>query len=217
MGEHHLGATPEHVVHHLDSWGEIFAPWPSFEFALHVQAITGIRPDPQTGRYHPLDGWPVTKLTHAYQLRHHIALALAEAGEPLSTSEITARATQIARNAGVDGNYTPRREAYVLQTDGQYRWAGPSTYGLSSWDIGHSTGADTDTNRVKVADEIVHVLQTARDPITFHQIKDHILARFNVTQHAIHAALRRPYGGQRFIIHPDQTVTMGPQETPTSH
>ena len=149
----------------------------------------------------------------AYQLRHHIALALAEAGKPLTISEITAHATEIARRTGVEGNYTPWRIAHVLQTDSQLRWVDQSIRGLSSWEVGHSTGADTDTNRIKAADEIAHVLQTAHQPATSKRLDDHILSRFNV---AVHAALYRPYGRQRFIINPDRTVSLGPKEAPTS-
>ena len=47
--------------------------------------------------------------------------------------------------------------------------------------------------------------------------KDHILSRSQVTENAVHAAFQRRRGRQRFIIHPNRTVSLNPQDSdPTS-
>ena len=212
VGQHHLGATPEHIVHHLDSWHESFAAWPNFNIALHIQAVTGIAPDADTGRYHPLNGWPITNMTPAYQLRHHVALALQEANRCLTISEITAHANSIAKREGRTANYKSRSIAAMLGTNDQYRWVGHSTYGLTQWDIGHSGETRLPGRRTNISAEIVHLLKQSPNPLPVPVIKDHISQRFDVVEQAINMALNR-HNGRDFIIDENRMVHLRTTES----
>ena len=211
IGQHHLGATPEHVFHHLQPWHTTFAAWPNFDLALHIQAVTGVTPDPKHGRYHPVEDWPITRRTHVYQSRHHVALALYEANKPLTISEITARANTIAKHEGKNATYRPRTVAAIVGSDDQYRWVGQSTYGLAEWDIGHSGQSRLPTKRTSVATEIVHLLRQSPTPVPVREIKQHIAQRFQITQNAVNVALARG-NGHEFIIDDNQMVRLGEPE-----
>ena len=215
VGQHHLGATPEHVVHHLDSWHTTFAAWPNFDIALHIQAVTGITPDPETGRYHPVNHWPITAMTPAYQLRHHIALSLQEADSCLTVPEITARANSIAQREGHTAHYRPRRIAAVLGSSDQYRWVGHSTYGLAQWDVGHSGEPRLQTRRTSISAEIVHLLQQSPNPLPAAVIKEHVAKRFQVVDQTINVALNR-HNGRDFIIDENRMVHLSPPEFSTA-
>ena len=44
--------------------------------------------------------------------------------------------------------------------------------------------------------------------MAYRDIKEHILKRFNVSDRGIDAAICRNLGKQRFVVHPDRTVTL---------
>ena len=213
VGRHHLGATPEHVLSHQESWKPAIAAWPNFDIALHVKAVTGITPDPDTGRYHPVNGWPVTSMTPAYRLRHHVSVALAEADRCLTISEITERANSIAEREGFTHNYNPRRIAAILGSNDQYRWVANATYGLATWDIGHSGETRLNARRTNLAAEIVYLLGQSPEPLPVSVIKDHVAKRFRIADGTIDTVLNR-HNGQEFIIDENRNVRLAPREQP---
>ena len=210
--QHHQGISPRHLRQHLDAWEHATKQWPGFDLVLHIQAMTANSPDPESGNFHPVTGWNIRVPTDPIFTSHYTTLAIFEADQPLTIPEIAQAANRLALRDGTSFTYSEQQIRSVIHVHKKFKWVGSGTWGLASWDVGHSEGAINTTNRVKIADEILHVLESATEPVTFEQIKDHILSRFQVTEHAVHAAFERRHGRQRFIINPDRTVSLNPQE-----
>ena len=206
--QHHQGITTLHLHQHLEPWHQTMAEWPDFDLALHIRAITGISPDPKTGTFHPIRGWPIPINYDPNLTSHYTTRALIQANRCLTIPEIVQAANDLAQRDGTERTYSAQQINSIIQVHKKFRWAGPGTYGLTSWDVGHSNNAATTTNRVKIADEIIHLLKTASKPMAYRDIKEHILKRFNVSDRGIDAAICRNLGKQRFVVHPDRTVTL---------
>ena len=210
-GRHHHGASPNHLTSHLDDWRSTLAHWPGFDLAAHIQALIGLTPDPKTGLYHPVKGWNSPIHSDPTLAVHFTAAALIEAGRPLKTREAVQRANEIARRECAGRIYSTYQITAALQNRPEFKWAGPSTYGLASWDIGYSADGPTPTGRAQISDEIIHLLRSSPAPVPFNTIREHILARYNVTPTAIDRALKTAKISSSFIIHPDRTVSLNPQ------
>ena len=211
-GRHHHGASPNHLIGHLDDWRPTLAHWPGFDLTAHIQALIGLTPDPKTGLYHPVRGWNSRIHSDPTLAVHFAAAALIEAGKPLKARDAVVRANEIARRECAGRTYSTYQITAALQTRPEFKWAGPSTYGLDSWDIGYSAEGPTPDGRAKIADEIIHLLRCSRAPVPISTIRDHILARYHVTPTAIDNALKTNKSSSSFIIHPDRTVSLNPQD-----
>ena len=211
-GYHHRGITPRHLRDHLTQWHDTIAQWPGFNIALHIKAMTGTATDPKTGAFHPIKGWTIPIKNDPLFTKHYITRALDKAGQPLTIPEIVQSANHLARLDGIDRTYTTVQVAGTIHVHKGYKWAGPSTYGLKSWDVGHSSDIQPTSERTQITQEIVHLLLKSTEPVAYDDIRQHILGRFNVTPGAVYFALAGKRGGQRFTIHPDRTVSLNPQD-----
>ena len=207
-GNHLRGISPRHLRLHLTNWHRQIAAWPDFDLRLHLAAITGNSPDQKSGKYHPIKGWTQPIHNDPLLTNHYTARALDKAGRPLNIPEIVKSANLIARRDGQSFTFSERQLRHILNRHKKFKWVGNATWALKSWDIGHSQGAAHNTRRVKIADEILYILQTAAHPITSKEVKDHILSRFQVTETAFYEAIRSGAGNHRFIINPDRTITV---------
>ena len=212
-GRHHHGASPNHLIGHLVDWRPSLTHWPGFDLAAHIQALIGLTPEPKTGLYHPVKGWNSPIHSDPTLAVHFAAVALIEAGRPLKTREAVQRANEVARRECAGRSYSTYQITAALQNRPEFKWAGRSTYGLSSWDIGYSADGPTPTGRAQIADEIIHLLRSSHAPVPFNTIRDHILARYNVTPNAVDNALKTTKISSAFIIHPDRTVSLNPSQT----
>lgn len=212
-GHHLRGISLRHLYRHLPTWRDPMAEWPNFDLKLHLSATTGVQPDPKTGRYHPIRGW--TKPIHNDRLltSHYTARALDKAARPPTIPEIAQYANRLAQRDETAFTYSDQQIRSIIHVHKRFKWMGPGTWGLSWWDLGHSPGATDNTSRVKIADEILHVLENAAEPVTYEQVRDHVLSRFHVTEHAVKAAFQRGrHGPARFVVHPDRTVSLNLQD-----
>ena len=216
-GHHYRGISPRHLHRHLSEWRQPMAAWPNFSLPLHLTAITGNSPHPKSGRYHPIKGWTIPIDNDPLLTNHYIARALDKAGRPLTIPEIVQSANRIAQLDGTNRTYTTTQITGVIHIHKQYKWTGPSTYGLKSWDVGHSTDIQPTPERTQITQEIAHLLLTSPEPVTYDDVEQHILRRFNITPRSVYRAMTGKRGRQRFIIHPDRTVNLKPQDAhPTS-
>ncbi len=212
-GQHVRGISPRHLRQHLSDWRQTMAAWPKFSLPLHITAVTGISPHPKSSRYHPIKGWTTPIAGDPLLTKHYITRALDKAGQPLTIPEIVQSANRLARLDGIDRTYTTIQIAGTIHLYKGYKWAGPGTYGLKSWDVGHSSDIQPISGRTQITPEIVHLLLKSTEPVAYDDIQQHILRRFNVTPGAIDQALTGQHGRQRFTIHPDRTVSLKPQDT----
>ena len=208
--QHLRGVSPRHLRSHLQDWQPTMAAWPNFDLKLHLAAITGIHPDRRSGRYHPVKDWTTPVHNDSLLIKHYVARALDKAGRPLNFQEITELANHLAQTDGTAHTYSESQIKNLIHCHKHFKWVGPSTWALASWDVGHSQGATEGSRRVKISDEILHVLQTSTEPVTYDQIKDHILSRFQVVEGAVRATFELQHGKRRFIINPDGTIGLNP-------
>ena len=117
-------------------------------------------------------------------------------------------ANRMASRDGQPFTYSERQVRSIIDLNKNYKWIGKATWALRSWDVGHSQGATRNTRRVKIADEILYVLQNAAQPLPYRQVKDHILSRFQVTENAFREAIRAGAGDCRFNVNPDRTINL---------
>ena len=214
-GQHHLGITPHHLFEHLTAWHETITAWPGFDLALHIQATTGITPDAKTGAIHPVRGWTTPIHADPNLTSYYTTLALTEANRCLTIPEIVQAANDLAQRDDADCTYSDQQVRSIIHVHKQFRWAGPGTYGLTSWDVGHSSSASTSAKkRVKIGDEIVHLINSSSEPVVYHDIKVHILNRFNVSESAVQAAIYGTFGKEHLVVHPDRSITLRTYDEP---
>ena len=209
-GQHLRGISQRHLRRHLTTWDQRTAAWPNFDLRLHIAATTGNWPHPKTGRYHPIRGWTLPIHNDPLLTKHYTARAFDKAGQPLTIPQIVTSANRMARRDGQHFTYSERQVRSIINLDKNYKWVGKATWALRSWDVGHSQGAIHNTRRVKIADEILYVLQNAAHPVPYRQVKDHILSRFQVSENAFREAIRAGAGNYRFNVNPDRTITLIP-------
>jgi len=91
----------------------------------------------------------------------------------------------------------------------EFNWIGNKTFALKEWDLGHSeaTGTDRPTRgrRRGVGDEMVTLLVESGRPLSLPEIRDYILARFQVTDNAILASITQDLA-KRFVELPGSMV-----------
>ena len=100
--------------------------------------------------------------------------------------------------------------AWLERNKELFAWAGPGTYGLTSWEMGHSTSTPSDPSlrparRRGIGDEIVNLLLTWGRPMSIREIKDHVLKRFVVKEDSVMASIRQDQA-QRFTELPGDFV-----------
>ena len=207
-GQHHNGITPPHLLDHLAHWHDAMTAWPNFDLALHIKAMTGITTDPATDAYHPVIGWKIKLNSDPIFATHYMVRALQQAQRCLTIDDITTSANQIAQRDGADHHYSKAQITQKVQKSQKFKWVGPSTFGLSSWDVGHSDTSNRDGIRLSVKDEVFHLLRNSHGPLPIEDIRAHISKRFLVTNGATELALQRAARQGALVIHPDSTVSL---------
>ncbi len=210
-GKHQAGATPEHLFHHLTTWHDTMAAWPNFNLSLHIQAITANIPDPSTNVYHPIIGWNIPLSSDPKFATHYAIRALREAQQPLTIDELTPLVNQIAQRDGIEHQYSKEQITLAVQRKPEFKWAGPSTYGLSSWPVGHSDPGNQRGLRLAISDEVFHLLEQSPHPLPITELQEHIRKRFEVSHGALMTALYKEADRGTLVINPDRTVSPKPQ------
>lgn len=211
-GYHHRGITPRHLRDHLTQWHDTIAQWPRFDIALHIKAMTGTATDPNTGTFHPVIGWTTFLKADPQFVTHYMVRALDDAQRCLNIDEITTMANQIAHSDGIDHRYSKAQiTAKIQRRPGiktPFKWVGRRTFGLSSWDVGHSNPNNQRGIRLSISDEIFNILETSSQPMPIDEIRDHIRKRFEVTDGALDYALSREVEKGTMVVNPNRTVSL---------
>ncbi len=211
-GQHRNGATPHHIRRHLTHWHDAFTQWPKLNLALHIQAMTTIVPLQATGRYHPVMGWDIRLASDPHFTVHYTAKALEHANRCLTVKETLQIANQIARDDGFERPITWWQVLGTLQNKPDFKWVGPSKYGLSSWPVGHSDPGNQRGLRLTLSDEVFHLLEQSPHPLPITELQEHIRKRFEVTDGALITALYKEADRDTLVINPDRTVSLSPQD-----
>ena len=207
-GQHHNGITPRHLLEHLPHWQSAIAEWPKFDLPLHIKATTGNTTDPGSGAYHPVIGWRTRLKSDPNFATHYTVRALEESQRCLTIDEITTFANQLAQRDGTDQHYSKAQITQKVQRSQSFKWVGPSTFGLSPWEVGHSDTTTRRGIRLSVKDEVFHLLRNSPGPLPIEDIRAHIRKRFLVTNGATELALQRAARQGALVIHPDSTVSL---------
>ncbi len=98
--------SPQEVSEALTALDPVLAEWPQLDLELHLLAVAGVAPDPETGRYHLGRDWGTGYRRDPQLIRHYMARALQEAGRCMTIGELAEAATAEAQADGHSRRYS---------------------------------------------------------------------------------------------------------------
>ena len=186
--------SPQEVREALKDLDPVLAQWPQLDLELHLLAVAGVAPNPETGRYHIGRHWKTGYRRDRLLIRHYMARALQEAGRCMTIGELAEAATAEAEIDGHFRQYSFQQARNALPSSRRFKWTSRSTYGLAEWDVGHTDPARGEHSRPSLAGEILHVLDASPAPVHISEMRDHLRTRFTATRSSINSAIRRLEG-----------------------
>ena len=168
-------AMPEHLGR-IDAWPELHLE--RFAIARMAAQITA------EGRIR-LPGQKRRTTTNAADM---MVRALQRAGDCMRIERIEADARELAKQAGLETRLTRDGCATILHQDDRFRWVGQATYGLASWDVGHSRPEAKSGKRTKISDEILYLMQN-RTSMPMTEVTEHFGRRFRIGDNAVPVAI----------------------------
>ena len=182
--------SPQQLRAALNTLDPVLAQWPQLDLALHLLAVSGVAPDPETGRYLLGHGWKLGYRRDRLLIRYYMARALREAGRCMTIGELAAAATAQVCADGLFRRYSFQQARNALSGNRRFKWTGRSTYGLAEWDVGHTDPARDGHARHGLAGEILHRLRTSPEPVHISEMRNHLEARFAATMGTINSSIR---------------------------
>ena len=204
------GATAQRLMDGLSPpWRFLTGKWPRLQLELHIQAHTGVTPDPQTGAYSPGIRM-VDKRRDLTLIHHYLVQVLQREQHPLNITELVIKLNHAALQDGHDYTYTRTAVRKGVEDRRRLKWAGSSTYALREWAKGLSDPSRMIGRRPQIADEIAHFIRTNGKPMTMEAINAHIESRLSVASHSAYMSIRH-HGDKHFQILSDGTVDLADQ------
>ena len=204
------GATAQRLMDNLPPrWRFLTSKWPRLQLELHIQAHTGLTPDPQTGAYPP--GLQiVAKHRDLPSIHHYLVQVLQREQHPLNITELVIKLNHAALQDGHDYTYTTTAVRKGVEDKMHLKWAGNSTYALREWATGLSDPSRMIGHRPQIADEIAHFIRTNGKPMTMEAINRHIESQLSVASHSAYMSVRR-HANKHFYILADGRIDLADQ------
>ena len=177
--------TPETAFRALKPWHDAMAIWPNLDLGKFAvsRGLATITPEGAIQASPAL-----LERNQRGRIAVHMHQALLNAGECMGVAELRDAAQELARQEGSERIYRTQGCAIIASADDRFRWVGNSTYGLAEWDVGHSEPYIKPGRRLRVADEITHLLQD-RPYIHFTDLMDHLNKRFQIPDMSVRTAI----------------------------
>ena len=189
--QHPEGIKPELILEALAKWAHHIKRWPQLDINSFIKAWLNLDPS-EDGKFSIPPRWEYQGQTIHRLMGQYVEQALTNAGKCLDVLTITAHASQLAQAHGAygaDHNLNENSIRNILIEKERFTWVGQSTYGLASWDVGHSNPDKKQGLRLSIADEIIYLLQQTGQPMKNQQVVDHIKSRFMVEENSVHASI----------------------------
>ena len=179
------GITPEKAFSVLEPWHDAMEIWPHLDIGKFAvsRGLATVTPEGTIKASATL-----LERNPRGRVAVHMHQALLNAGECMTIRELRDAAQKLARQEGSKRIYRTQTCANIATTDDRFRWVGSATYGLTEWDVGHSSPNIKAGRRRGVADEIIHLLQT-RASIHFTDLMDHLNRRFQLPEASVRTAI----------------------------
>ncbi len=183
----------------------ILQDWQKLDISLRLNIVFGIEMD-SSERLIP------TERTYAgiSTKQHRLAVinrVLLEEGTSLHFREIARRIKPLLSN---ERAMSPRNvHAWLDRYKTRFKWVGPGTYGLASWDIGVRDRNIADNlrsaRRTGIGDEIALMLAESGRPMHLKTIEEHIINRFKIKRSSIPMSIVQDKAG-RFTLNANGAV-----------
>ncbi len=187
---------------------EAMADWPRLNLPLRLRLLLGVEivygDVSLTATERTL-----AKLSSTERRLMAIERVLREADHPLHFVDIAGRIEPLL--PGEFAMSARNVHAWLDRYGQHFKWAGPGTYGLASWDIGVREGVLDErlrsVRRTGIGDEIALLLSERKEPISLAFLERHVLGRFEVNKMSVYAAVTQDKAG-RFDLREDRTVAL---------
>ena len=182
--------TPRESRNAMTKLHPVLAQWTRLDLELHLLAVAGVAPDPETGRYRIGRDWRPGYRRDRLLIRHYMARALQAAGRCMKIGELAEAATALAQADGQPCRYSFQQARHALPSSRRFKWTSRSTYGLAEWDVGHTDPARDRHSRPSLAGEVLHRLETSAEPVHLSEMRRHLATRFTAMRGTIKASIR---------------------------